>query len=340
MTGAAFTSNGTENRMRWDRRARDFMEVWYATATHRKLGSGLWLRYTVTAPSSPHAEPYCQLWAFYFDPEGKTTFAGRNQYPADRLGSANGRDDGALVRIGDAWLSENHLEGAVTAGDRRLSWSIDFEPADRCYQHLPVSVRDRIERRLSTVCSPNLAVPFTGSVDLDGERIPLDGEPGSQSHRWGRAHSHAWSWAHCSEWEESADAVFEGLVARPARRAPASTLLYLRYRGEDLAFNGLVSSFRSKSRFDFPTWAFSAQSKRFKVVGAARTRLARTIQVRYDDPDGGKRYCANSEIADLGLEVYERGASGWRHSGSLTAMGTAHLEFGRPEPFAELPVAF
>jgi hypothetical protein len=64
------------------------------------------------------------------------------------------------------------------------------------------------------------------------------------------------------------------------------------------------------------------------------------IQVEYADPDGSQRFCANSEIADLALEVYERTTTGWRHHGSLTALRTAHVEFGRPHPFPELPVAF
>lgn len=331
---SAFTASGTENRMMWDRRAAGFMEVWYATVFHRSLRSGLWVRYTITAPAE------CRLWAFWFDLDGKRSFAGSDVYSVDRLGSANGRDDGALVRIGDAWLSETHLDGRVSAGDRSLTWSLDFDPADRCYQHLPPLLRERAARRLSTVCSPNLSVPFTGVVELDGERIAFDGEPGCQSHRWGRRHSHSWAWAHCSEWEDGAGAVFEGLTARAGRRLPAFTSLYLRHRGEDLTFGDVRSVLRARSRFELPTWAFTSQTSRWKVAGAARLKLDRSVQVRYEDPDGSARHCANSEIADLALAVYERVDGVWHHDASLTAIGSAHLEFGRPEPFPELPVAF
>jgi hypothetical protein len=62
--------------------------------------------------------------------------------------------------------------------------------------------------------------------------------------------------------------------------------------------------------------------------------------VGYDDPDGSLRHCANSEIADLGLEIYLRRNGGWRHSRSLSALKTAHVEFGRVEPFDEIPVLF
>lgn len=335
---SAFTATGTENLMAWDRRARPFMEVWYATVTHRGLRSGLWVRYTVSAPRD--REPACALWALYFDPGGKRSFAGRNVLPIDVLGHVPGRDDGAVVRIGDAWMTETHLEGRVEHDGRTLAWSLDLDPADRCYQHLPPVLRARSAKRFSTLCSPNLDVPFSGTVEVDGEPIRYDGEPGCQSHRWGRRHSHSWVWAHCSSWRGDEDAVFEGLGVKPAPVLPGLAFLYLRYRGEDLVFNGLRSALRARSRFDLPSWTFSASNGRWKVAGAARLRPDRAVQVRYDDPDGGVRHCANSEIADLALDVHERASGSWRHVGSLTSTGAAHLELGRPEPFAELPVAF
>jgi hypothetical protein len=87
-----------------------------------------------------------------------------------------------------------------------------------------------------------------------------------------------------------------------------------------------------------PTWSFSAQNDDWKVAGAARLSPDRVVQVRYEDPDGSDRYCANSEIADLAIEVYKRSGGGWDAVGSLTAMRTAHLEFGRRAPWPDLPV--
>lgn len=336
---APFTSDGTENRMRWDRTSAGFMEVWYVTAHHRASGCGLWFRYTLTAPNS--APPYCRLWGFVFDPDGKRTFAATERFPIGVLGSTNGRDDGALVRIGEAWLSETHVEGRVDREGRTLSWSLDLEPADKCFQHLPRQLRSRIATRVSTVCSPNLAVPFHGVVTIDGEELIFDGERGSQSHRWGARHPATWSWAHGSWFEEDPDAVFEGIAAQATIGripAPTTTFLYVRYQGEDLTFNDLRWALRARSHYEMPTWAFTARNERWKIAGAARAAPDRLLQVRYEDPDGSERYCANSEIADLALEVYERASYGWRHRGSLTSLRAAHLEFGRRRPFEELPV--
>lgn len=338
---STFTTAGTENHMRWDRRKPGFMEVWYSTLNHTASGGGVWLRYTLTSPSAGADSAYCELWGFFFDPDGKRTFAAKDRFPIDRLGAPNGRDDGALVRIGDAWLSENHLEGSLDRDGRSMQWSLDFEPADRCFQHLPEQLRTRIEARVSTVCSPNLNVPFFGVVKLDDDELVFDGEHGSQSHRWGAKHSSTWAWAHCSRFEDGSDSVFEGVAAQASLGpvpAPTTTFLYLRYHGEDIAFNELRWALRARSRYELPTWSFTARNNDWKIAGAARATTDRLIQVRYEDPDGAERFCANSEIADIAIEVYRRGQQGWLHHGSLTALRTAHLEFGRKHPFEEIPV--
>lgn len=337
----AFTSIGNENVMRWDRTSTGFMEVWYVTANHRASGCGIWLRYTITSPRK--GDPYCQLWGFLFDPASGPVFAARERFSVDMLGAPNGRDDGAIVRIGDAWLSESHLEGEVTAEGDAMSWSLDLEPASRCFRHIPVPLSDRIERRVSTICSPNLGVPFSGTVKTSERVLEFDGELGAQSHRWGRAHAATWAWSHCSRFDEGADAMFEAVSAKSSLgpiAIPTATFAYLRLDGEDLVFNDLRWALRARSTYEMPTWAFSVHNDSYKVVGATRANPARLIQVLYRDPDGSPRHCANSEVADLALEVYRRTGSQWTHTRSLTASTTAHVEFGRRAPFPELPLAF
>jgi hypothetical protein len=121
---------------------------------------------------------------------------------------------------------------------------------------------------------------------------------------------------------------------------PTVTFAYLRLGDEDIPFNELRWVRRAKSSYVMPTWAFSARNDRWKVVGASRVHPDRLVQVTYTDPDSTLRYCANSEIADLALEIYRTDNGRWRHARSLTATRTAHLEFGAKEPFPELPIAF
>jgi hypothetical protein len=339
---SAFTDKGTENRMVWDRTSRDFMEVWYSTVTDPESGTGIWVRYTLTAPSDSVGDPYCELWGFVFDPNKGPIFAAKDRFSIDRLGVSNGRDDGAIVRIGNAWLSENHLDGSLTRDGKTFSWSIDFVPARDCFQHLPAALRDRIATRVSTVCSPNLAVPMTGVVQLSDRKIELSEVEGCQSHRWGRRHSQSWTWAHCSKWDEG-EGLFEGIAAKAALGplpAPKTTFVFLDYEGERIAFNDLRSALSARSKYELPEWSFRAHTNKWKITGAARAQPERMVQVTYEDPDGSKRYCANSEVSDLAIQVFEKSGRLWSRRGELVAHGTAHLEFGRESPFTEVPVSF
>lgn len=335
-----FTAAGTENLPRWDRTSAGFMEVWYSTITHRPSGCGIWVRYTLTAPKKSPA--YCEVWGAVFHPSRGLLFAGKDRFGIERL-STFGRDDGAIIRIAGSWLSENHLEGSITSGNQPLEWSLAFEPSDRCFQHLPQPLRRRAERKVSTLCSPNLSVRFTGTVKVAGDALEFDGEPGCQTHRWGRAHAHTWAWSHCSLFDGNEHAVFEAVAAKAplgVLPGPTLTFLYLHLDGRDIPLNELKPALRARSSYTMPTWAFSGHDDDYKIVGAARAHPERLLQVRYEDPDGSERYCANSEVADLALEVYRKVRGRWRHDRSLTATRTAHLEFGGREPFEELPVAY
>lgn len=337
---SAFTSTGAENRMVWDRHSRGFMEVWYATVGHTRSGSAAWIRYTVTAPRS--GDPFCELWGFWFDPLEGAVFSAKERFSLDHLGRP--RDDGSIVRIGNAWLSENHLEGAVGNGAGSMEWSLDIVPAVKTLQHIPKALRGRGARSAGVLCSPNLHVPFTGTVKVGGEVFEFSAEPGCQTHRWGRRHPASWAWAHCAAFEGRDDAVLEAVGARSTLGIvpmPTLTFLYLRHRGEEMAFNSDVRSvLRARSRYEMPTWAFTARNERFRVVGAARVNVDRMVQVRYEDPDGTDRHCANSEVADLAIEIYRVSDGLPVHVGSLTALRTAHLEFGRVQSFMEMPISF
>ncbi len=120
---------------------------------------------------------------------------------------------------------------------------------------------------------------------------------------------------------------------------PSVSFIYLSYGGEDISFGDLRWALRARSTYELPSWAFSARNAKWKVVGAARASVDRFIQARYDDPDGVPHFCANTEVADLALELYGLRSGRWRHVQSLSSLKGAHLEFGRKEPFTELPVS-
>lgn len=332
---SAFTATGTENEMRWDGSALRFMEAWYATLTDLDSGWGFWFRYTLCAPE--RGDPYCELWGFAFDPEGGATFAAKERHPVGAL-----RRTDVRAGIQDAWITDDHLDGNLSDGRRTLRWSLDLVPAKRTFHHLPEKVRARIEKTLSTVCSPNLGVTFSGRIELNGRTFELERARGQQGHRWGRRHASTWAWAHCSAFDGSPDAVFEGLAAKASLGpvpGPTLTFLYLGLDGDDIVLNDLRTAMRARSDYALPAWVFTSRNDRWQVVGSARAHPGRLVQVVYTDPDSSARYCANSEVGGLALEVYRKDRALWRHHASLTSTAAAHLEFGRKTPFDEVPIS-
>lgn len=323
--------------MRWDTRRRPFMEAWYLTATDPSSGSGYWFRYTLTAPLERRGEPYCELWAFVFDAQEGVRFAGKRTYPISALRAPAAGDE--IVCLDGGCLTRSRSTGSFEYDGRILEWDLDMTASDRTYHHLPSPLRDRIAKRISTVCSPNLGTRFSGSVVCDGEKLLLEEARGQQGHRWGRRHATSWAWAHCSLFDDGEEVVFEGLSAKPPV-GPTLSFLYLRLEGEDIALNDLRSALTSRSDYVLPAWVVTSSDARWKVVGSARAHPDRVAQVTYTDPDGDQLFCANSEVAGLALEIYRRSAGGWRHHRSLTSTAGAHLEFGAKEPFEGIPLLF
>src|SRR5262249_5549529 len=161
----------------------------------------------------------------------------------------------------------------------------------------------------SYVCSPNLDTRFTGTIMVDGEEIFLDGEPGCQSHLWGRKHVDEWIWVHSNAFESHPGTVFEGLAARTRRAGrtlPPLQSLLLRHKGEERRFVRLRLAEQWQRRLGIGYWFFSAMNTRLYIEGTAQCRLRDMLQVEYSDPDGEPLYCINSEIANLKIRLLRR----------------------------------
>ncbi|MGC4113852.1 MAG: hypothetical protein QM765_04195 [Myxococcales bacterium] len=119
-----------------------------------------------------------------------------------------------------------------------------------------------------------------------------------------------------------------GFVRRLGREIGPIPALYLRYRGLDYCLNALPQLLKAKSAVSFPTWGFEGAARDLRFRGTFSAPAQRFLQVRYEDPDGTPSLCANTEVADLSLEVFR----GERLLDRLSATGTAHLEFGSRSP--------
>ncbi len=312
------------NLLRW-KGQRGHYEAYYLTFNHRPSGLGFWLRYTMDAPID--APAFCELWGHVFDPaDPSRSFGIKERFPIARL-IPRGEEG---VAIEEAVLTDGSARGSIEGGGHKLSWDLSFSGGDQSAWLAPYPLR-ALKAASTEVLFVSPEARFSGVVAIDGKAVSFQREPGSQTHLWGRKHAERWAWGHCSAFQGREDCAIDGVGAylkKLGRPVGPISGFYIRYRGADYCLNAFPNMLRTRSHLDFPSWRFEGSANGLTFKGRFHAAAEKMLQVTYEDPDGERSYCANSEVADLDLEVYREG----RLLDTLTARGTAHLEFGDRAP--------
>ncbi|HEY3447868.1 MAG TPA: hypothetical protein VGK67_16045 [Myxococcales bacterium] len=315
---------GDTNHLKWDGKPGHY-EVWFLTLNARAERLGFWLRYTLDAPRS--GAPYRELWAHVFDAAAPDqSFGVRSRFPVE--GPLAGPHE--LFSTPGAVLQEGRARGRAEGAGHVVEWDLAYDP-DPCSAFLAPYLFRKLKISKTSLVLTNPDARFRGRVAFDGREIALARAPGCQTHLWGTEHLERWAWGHCNAFDGRDDCSFDGVagfVRRLGREIGPLPALYLRYRGLDYCLNALPRLWRAKSLVNFPTWSFEGRARDLRFRGTFSAPAQRFLQVRYEDPDGTPSLCANTEVADLVLEVFR----GDRLLDRLSASGTAHVEFGTRRP--------
>ena len=307
------------------RRAR--YEAYYLTLNHRASRSGFWIRYTQDRRGPKATPSEAALWFHWFRPEAPTESVGFKQsFPLEAL--AEGPD--AHIRIGQAYLSDRRAIGEAHAPGHRASWDLRFEPATRAIWFAPEPFR--LLRLKTPAVVSNADIRYSGSIRVDGAQLTLADDPGCQQHNWGRRRSHA-LWGHCNAFDGDVPCHLETAAAYLGSRLKGS--VFIRYRGQDYLNNALHTVLLTQVQIDFPAFSFVCGSRGTEFHGTFEAPVEALRQVTYEDFDGGKSYCANTEIGNLTLEVRQGG----KVIEILKATNTAHFEFLKRSPWQGVAVS-
>jgi hypothetical protein len=330
---AADPSDATavDNVRRWDGASTGHYEVWYVTLNHRESSTGYWIRYTMEAPVHGHGAPYAQLWFACFDRNAPSrTFAINQIHP---IGQMVAHAAPFSVRIGDAEITHRGARGAIKGGGHDVSWDLRWLPSLQTHRQLPSVMYKRGGVGDTTVLTPNIDVPIRGTITVDGTPHELAGDPGGQTHLWGRKHAHSWAWGHCNAFEGRRGAALEALTVRLKKRGrvlPPLTIFALYLDGEVYRWNEFQHTLLARGDYSTGRYAFRGRRGRVRVEGEYTCRPEDMVVAQYADPDGEPSWCANTEVADLRVTVWKRaGVFGrWREHARLVAAGTGHFEVG------------
>jgi hypothetical protein len=325
------------NALQWDG-GPDHYEVWYLSATDRARGLGLWIRYTMRAPTDGRPGE-CALWFLAMDRTRR--IARKATFPIAELHAQ--REPFALV-LGGADLTDRGMAG----GFDDVAWELTWEPSQPAAEHVhPLLRRARIAKTVLVLPHPDLRV--AGTVRIGEQTLTLDGARGGQAHLWGSKHAQRWAWMHCNDLHTAEGEPREGdwldavsvLVPRAGREVGPSTPVVGRLLDEPFRSVSPVRVLRNGSEFGLTRWRFEARDGARRVLCEVDAPRESLVGVTYHDPDGDEVVCFNSEVSSLRATVFDRtsrGRFGWTRRATLTSAGAAHFEYAQRAPVPGIEV--
>lgn len=321
---------------------RGHYESWFCRANHPARPLAFWIRYTIFSPKGQPADAIGELWAVAFDGERRSVVAVKEEHP---IGACTFAKSELSARVGDATLDHASLQGEATDAGHRIEWSLRYEsPAD------PLFILDRslygapFPKAKAVVGSPFAS--YAGTLTVDGDEWPIDGWVGSQNHNWGEKHTDRYAWGQVAGFDGADDVFLEAITARVALgpvMSPSMTALVLRMGDEELAFNTIGESLRTRGDYDFFQWRFEASGDGVQVRATIAAGPNDFVGLPYRNPPGGIKTCLNSKVASCAVTVrrdrrapltfYTRSRAAFEIVTDATDHGVRLLEFpGLPRP--------
>lgn len=280
-------------------------ESWFLRANHPSRAQAFWIRYTIFSPAGRPQDAIGELWAVYSDGERGRIHAGKLEVPMARCAFAA---QGLGATIGEAILEPGVLSGAV-ALPSSLRWDLRYAGGGAPLLFLDPALYDRSLPKAKAV-TPRPLVTFSGSIEIAGERVAIDGWTGSENHNWGSKHTDTYAWGQVAGFDDAPEAFFEAITARiklgPVL-SPRMTIMVLRVGDEEYALNTLGTALKAKGSWNYFDWRFDSCRDDVRVHGRIHAQRADFVGLTYYNPPGGDHLCLNSKIAACELTLERRG---------------------------------
>lgn len=313
MTQQPRPDTAAASQPRW-RGQRGRLEVWYATATDRRTGAGIWVHHERIAPTE--GEPYAHGWAAIFRPAAPPLVERCGPEPVSLPAEHWFASASASV------VAERFCGSGVAGAEWDLRWSGGEQPM----WTLP---RRMWERELlpsaHVVLAPKAAM--TGTVRIGRDQLQLDGV-GAVSHIYGHGNAQRWAWLHADLDDVTSLEIISAVARRPGMRSlPPLGFVQLRIGGKDWPRDPLLAAPLFRTRLSSPTWRVRGIVGRRRLTVTVHQPEARCVRLDYTDPDGGRAVCVNTERADVDVRL-DRWSGRWIAEAEWKLEGTAHAELG------------
>jgi hypothetical protein len=280
-------------------------ESWFISARDPAAPRALWIRHTRLRPvAGPES---AALWCTVLDHgHGQQPAVIKEVFGASPPGAAAGpgRFAGAAAMAGQ----DARWDLAITGGHPPLR---PLRPAALYRAPLP---RTKLEASV-----PDGLV--TGVLDVDGDRISVDGWRGTVGHNWGSEHADRWVWLHAAGFDGAPDSWLELVLARikvGPLRSPWTAM-------GALGLGGLGR--RNSVSADSGRLIAGVSSGGGRLLLTVTAAAADAAAVTYADPSGGTRLVTHAALAAVTLKFRRRGYGERIMSGPCGA-----YEYGTSQP--------
>ena len=315
----------------WDGTQEGFYEAYYIQCNDPVRGMGWWFRYSILIPKKGHGQPYAALWAIQYDQSGATgPVAMKHILPINHL---RYQKDRFVLYLAESFLTSSHAMGSISHGDRSLKWDIQWVPSDTTFVHFPECVYNMPYPK-SKVVSPNWASRGGGYIRWNDNEYFLSDALIHVGHVWGSAHSKRWAWAHSHGFDESQKVVFEGLWV-PVVGSYGMSMNWLNIAREVIQFRNYGRLWQLEEFLTGKPWKFKGKSRGFNVDGTILVDPEHVAGVTYHDPGGGRKFCYNTKIATIKMNVLRKDN---KDSFELNAPLASSFEVVLPYELPQFPI--
>ena len=316
------------NEVRWPRDKGGHYESFYlkANAPDRRLG--LWIKHNLLVAKGSTAPPFGESWAVLMDADAGVHRVAKRVVPATEVDLD---PQGAIVRLGEALLSEDEAVGEIpaSAGLSAASWSMQLQGDEPPLLHYPSAWMYTAGFPKKKTLTPQPFVRFSGRFRVDEQEIDLDGWTGLQGHNWGRAHAVDYAYGNAHRFQERDDARFDGFTARIALgplSSPRLTACVLRLGTTEYAFNR-PSRWMRGGCYSFPQWQIHLDGDDgCRLTGTIEATREAFVGLAYADPAGTLADCLNTKFARGTLLLQRKVGRRWDEVQRLTG-DAFELEF-------------
>jgi hypothetical protein len=312
-------------------------ESFYIKACRPGGGAAIWIRHTVH--KRPGEQPTAALWFTYFDADAPGPRATKAQFGAGELSVPSG----AYIQVAGSILEPGRAHGAIEAeGAPRASWDLGFTDQAEAFHHLPREFMYRSRLPKTKLLSPHPCASFTGAVEIDGQRVEVDGWRGMIGHNWGAEHAERWVWIHAAGLngnDRDYIDIAAGRIKIGRWTTPWLANGCIVIDGEELRLGGLDRAYGTEIEEEPNSCEFTVPGKGVNVKGRVSAAAKDFVGWIYADPAGPEPNTLNCSIADIELKVERAGHKHLRAElpgAAAYELGTRDTDHGVPlQPYAD-----